>query len=216
MRNKFDAQLEHLNRELIQMGALCERSLGLIAEELLNGDLTHNAEVIAAEYAIDQKERDIEQLCLKLLLQQQPVAHDLRQISAALKMITDMERIGDQTQDIAEILQYGTLGALYHEHVLVQMAQAAMRMVNSSIDAYVHGDAVLAEMVIRQDDEIDHLFLKEREELITVIAADQQNGEIALDQMMIAKYLERIGDHAVNIANWVYFSITGSHGRDAE
>lgn len=113
----------------------------------------------------------------------------------------------------SELIQ---MGALYHEHVLVQMAQAAMRMVNSSIDAYVHGDAVLAEMVIRQDDEIDHLFLKEREELITVIAADQQNGEIALDQMMIAKYLERIGDHAVNIANWVYFSITGSHGRDAE
>ena len=129
-------------------------------------------------------------------------------------MITDMERIGDQTQDIAEILNYGTLGALYHDHVLVQMAKAAMQMVTGSVDAYVRNDAALAEAVMRQDDEVDRLFLREREELIAIIAADPQSGEIALDQMMIAKYFERIGDHAVNIANWVYFSITGSHGRD--
>ena len=215
MRNKFDEQLELLNRELIEMGALCERSLKIIVDELLSGDMTHNEEVIHAESEIDQKERDIEQLCLKLLLQQQPVAGDLRQISAALKMITDMERIGDQTQDIAEILNYGTLGALYHDHVLVQMAKAAMQMVTGSVDAYVRNDASLAEAVMRQDDEVDRLFLREREELIAIIAADSQSGEIALDQMMIAKYFERIGDHAVNIANWVYFSITGSHGRDA-
>ncbi len=214
MRNKFDEQLELLNRELIEMGALCERSLKIIVDELLSGDMTHNEEVIHAESEIDQKERDIEQLCLKLLLQQQPVAGDLRQISAALKMITDMERIGDQTQDIAEILNYGTLGALYHDHVLVQMAKAAMQMVTGSVDAYVRNDAALAEAVMRQDDEVDRLFLREREELIAIIAADPQSGEIALDQMMIAKYFERIGDHAVNIANWVYFSITGSHGRD--
>ena len=208
MRNKFDEQLELLNRELIEMGALCERSLQIIVDELLSGDMTHNEEVIHAESEIDQKERDIEQLCLKLLLQQQPVAGDLRQISAALKMITDMERIGDQTQDIAEILNYGTLGALYHDHVLVQMAKAAMQMVTGSVDAYVRNDASLAEAVMRQDDEVDRLFLREREELIAIIAADPQSGEIALDQMMIAKYFERIGDHAVNIANWVYFSIT--------
>lgn len=214
MRNKFDEQLELLNRELIEMGALCERSLKIIVDELLSGDMTHNEDVIQAESEIDQKERDIEQLCLKLLLQQQPVAGDLRQISAALKMITDMERIGDQTQDIAEILNYGTLGALYHDHVLVQMAKAAMQMVTGSVDAYVRNDAALAEAVMRQDDEVDRLFLREREELIAIIAADPQSGEIALDQMMIAKYFERIGDHAVNIANWVYFSITGSHGRD--
>ena len=214
MRNKFDEQLELLNRELIEMGALCERSLKIIVDELLSGDMTHNEEVIHAESEIDQKERDIEQLCLKLLLQQQPVAGDLRQISAALKMITDMERIGDQTQDIAEILNYGTLGALYHDHVLVQMAKAAMQMVTGRGDAYVRNDAALAEAVMRQDDEVDRLFLREREELIAIIAADPQSGEIALDQMMIAKYFERIGDHAVNIANWVYFSITGSHGRD--
>lgn len=215
MRNKFDEQLELLNRELIEMGALCERSLKIIVEELLNGDMTHNEEVIQAESAIDQKERDIEQLCLKLLLQQQPVARDLRQISAALKMITDMERIGDQTQDIAEILNYGTLGALYHDHVLVQMAKATMQMVTSSVDAYVRKDVALVEEVMRQDDEVDSLFLRGREELTAVIAADPQSGEMALDQLMIAKYFERIGDHAVNIANWVYFSITGNHGRDA-
>lgn len=215
MRNKFDEQLELLNRELIEMGALCERSLKIIVEELLNGDMTHNEEVIQAESAIDQKERDIEQLCLKLLLQQQPVARDLRQISAALKMITDMERIGDQTQDIAEILNYGTLGALYHDHVLVQMAKATMQMVTSSVDAYVRKDVALVEEVMRQDDEVDSLFLREREELTAVIAADPQSGEMALDQLMIAKYFERIGDHAVNIANWVYFSITGNHRRDA-
>ena len=214
MRNKFDEQLELLNRELIEMGALCERSLKIIVDELLSGDMTHNEDVIQAEATIDQKERDIEQLCLKLLLQQQPVARDLRQISAALKMITDMERIGDQTQDIAEILNYGTLGALYHDHVLVQMAKATMQMVTGSVDAYVRKDVALAETVMRQDDEVDRLFLREREELIAIIAADPQSGEIALDQMMIAKYFERIGDHAVNIANWVYFSITGSHGRD--
>ena len=215
MRNRFDEQLELLNRELIEMGALCERSLKIIVEELLHGDMTHNEDVIQAESAIDQKERDIEQLCLKLLLQQQPVAGDLRQISAALKMITDMERIGDQTQDIAEILNYGTLGALYHDHVLVQMAKATMQMVTSSVDAYVRKDVALVEEVMRQDDEVDSLFLREREELTAVIAADPQSGEMALDQLMIAKYFERIGDHAVNIANWVYFSITGNHGRDA-
>ena len=215
MRNKFDEQLELLNRELIEMGALCERSLEIIIEELLSGDLSRNEEVIRAEAVIDQKERDIEQLCLKLLLQQQPVARDLRQISAALKMITDMERIGDQTQDIAEILDYDTLGALYPEHVLVKMARTTMQMVTGSVDAYVRKDLSLVKAVLEQDDEVDDLFLNEREELIAVIAADRRNGENALDQLMIAKYFERIGDHAVNIANWVYFSITGSHGRDA-
>ena len=214
MRNRFDEQLELLNRELIEMGAMCEHSLKMIAEALQSGDLRHNEDVIQIESAIDQKERDIEQLCLKLLLQQQPVAKDLRQISAALKMITDMERIGDQTQDIAEILNYGTLGALYRDHVLVQMAKATMRMVTGSVDAYVKKDVVLAESVMKQDDEVDRLFVKEREELITVIAADPRNGESALDQLMIAKYFERIGDHAVNIANWVKFSITGSHRSD--
>lgn len=214
MRNKFDAQLELLNQELIAMGALCERSLAIIAEVLQSGELARNDEVIQAEAEIDQKERDIEQLCLKLLLQQQPVARDLRQISAALKMITDMERIGDQTQDIAEILNVGVLTIQDCDGTLVQMAQATMKMVTGSVDAYVQKDLDLAEQVMQHDDVVDRLFVEEREALIAGIAADPQSGEAALEQLMIAKYFERIGDHAVNIANWVRFSITGSHRRE--
>lgn len=214
MRNKFDEQLELLNRELIEMGALCERSLQLIADVLQNGDLSYTDEVIHAESEIDQKERDIEQLCLKLLLQQQPVARDLRQISAALKMITDMERIGDQTQDIAEILNVGNVMAPDRNQTLTEMAQATMKMVTGSVDAYVRKDLELAEQVKQYDDVVDKLFIQEREALISNIASNPHEGEIALDQLMIAKYFERIGDHAVNIAYWVSFSITGSHGRD--
>lgn len=216
MRNKFDAQLELLNRELIEMGALCERSLEIISEVLQNGDLARTDEVIAAEEEIDQKERDIEQLCLKLLLQQQPVARDLRLISAALKMITDMERIGDQTQDIAEILNVGNIIDSDRNLTLAQMAQATMKMVTGSVDAYVRKELELAEDVITYDDVVDKLFTEEREVLIAKIAANPQSGETALDQLMIAKYFERIGDHAVNIAKWVKFSITGTHGRGIE
>ncbi len=214
MRNKFDAQLELLNRELIAMGALCERSLAVIAEVLQSGDLARNDEVIQLEEEIDHKERDIEQLCLKLLLQQQPVARDLRQISAALKMITDMERIGDQTPEIAEILNVGVLTPQSCDGTLVQMAQATMKMVTGSVDAYVQKDLALAETVVQQDDVVDRLFVEEREALVAGIAAAPQSGEAALDQLMIAKYFERIGDHAVTIANWVRFSITGSHRRE--
>lgn len=214
MRNRFDQQLEQLNRELIEMGALCERSLSILADVLQNGDLARNDEVIRAEEEIDQKERDIEQLCFKLLLQQQPVARDLRQISAALKMITDMERIGDQTQDIAEILNMGTMLDVDRNATLIQMAQATMKMVTGSVDAYVRKDLDLAEQVKQYDDVVDKLFNDEREALIAEIIANPQDGELALDQLMVAKYFERLGDHAVNIANWVSFSITGSHGRD--
>lgn len=215
MRNRFDEQLEQLNRELIAMGALCERSLSILVDVLQSGDLARNDEVIRAEEEIDQKERNIEQLCLKLLLQQQPVARDLRQISAALKMITDMERIGDQTQDIAEILNMGTMLDVDRNTTLIQMAQATMKMVTGSVDAYVRKDLDLAEQVKQYDDVVDKLFNDERKLLVTEIAANPQNSEMALDQLMVAKYFERLGDHAVNIANWVSFSITGSHGRDA-
>ena len=215
MRNKFDEQLELLNRELIAMGALCERSLSILADVLQTGDLSHTEEVIRAEEEIDQKERDIEQLCLRLLLQQQPVARDLRQISAALKMITDMERIGDQTQDIAEILNIGNVLDANRNNTLIRMAQATMKMVTGSVDAYVRKDLDLAESVKQYDDIVDQLFDEERTALIAEITAKPQMGETALDQLMIAKNFERLGDHAVNIANWVSFSITGSHGRDA-
>lgn len=216
MRNKFDEQLELLNRELIAMGALCERSLEIISDILQTGDLARTDEVIAAEEEIDQKERDIEQLCLKLLLQQQPVARDLRLISAALKMITDMERIGDQTQDIAEILNVGNVINSDRNLTLAQMAQATMKMVTGSVDAYVRKELELAEDVICYDDVVDKLFSEEREVLIANIASNPQNGEMALDQLMVAKYFERIGDHAVNIAKWVKFSITGTHERGIE
>lgn len=214
MRNKFDLQLELLNRELIEMGALCERALSVIAAVLQNGNLASLEEAIKLEEEIDHMESEIEQLCLRLLLQQQPVARDLRLISSALKMITDMERIGDQTQDIADILKMGNIKPAENA-TLEQMAQATMKMVTGSVDAYVQKDLVLVEEVLRSDDEVDRLFLEERELLIATVAADPQSGEQALDQLMVAKYFERIGDHAVNIVNWVSFSVTGKHGRDA-
>lgn len=214
MRNKFDLQLELLNRDLIEMGALCERALSVIAKVLQSGELALLEESNKLEEEIDHMESEIEQLCLRLLLQQQPVARDLRLISAALKMITDMERIGDQTQDIADILKVGNIEPTGSD-TLIKMAQATMKMVTGSVDAYVQKDLVLTEDVFQSDDEVDRLFLEEREALIAGIAANPQSGAVALDQLMIAKYFERIGDHAVNIANWVRFSVTGKHGRDA-
>ena len=214
MRNKFDLQLELLNRDLIEMGALCERALSVIAKVLQSGELALLEESNKLEEEIDHMESEIEQLCLRLLLQQQPVARDLRLISAALKMITDMERIGDQTQDIADILKVGNIKPTGSD-TLIKMAQATMKMVTGSVDAYVQKDLVLTEEVFQSDDEVDRLFLEEREVLIAGIAANPQSGAVALDQLMIAKYFERIGDHAVNIANWVRFSVTGKHGRDA-
>lgn len=214
MRNKFDLQLELLNRDLIEMGALCERALSVIAKVLQSGELTLLEESNKLEEEIDHMESEIEQLCLRLLLQQQPVARDLRLISAALKMITDMERIGDQTQDIADILKVGNIEPTESD-ILIKMAQATMKMVTGSVDAYVQKDLVLTEEVFQSDDEVDRLFLEEREVLIAGIAANPQSGAVALDQLMIAKYFERIGDHAVNIANWVRFSVTGKHGGEA-
>lgn len=214
MRNKFDLQLELLNRDLIEMGALCERALSVIAKVLQSGELALLEESNKLEEEIDHMESEIEQLCLRLLLQQQPVARDLRLISAALKMITDMERIGDQTQDIADILKVGNIEPTGSD-TLIKMAQATMKMVTGSVDAYVQKDLILTEEVFQSDDEVDRLFLEEREVLIAGIAANPQSGAVALDQLMIAKYFERIGDHAVNIANWVRFSVTGKHGRDA-
>ena len=158
--------------------------------------------------------RSIESLCLKLLLQQQPVARDLRQISAALKMITDMERIGDQAEDIAEIVSFLD-GAAEHDDLLRQMAQAVIRMVTDSVDAYVKQDTNLAKRVIARDDQVDEYFSQVKRRLIGCIARDPENGESVLDLLMIAKYYERIGDHATNIAEWVIFSVTGAHPPEA-
>ena len=214
MRSRFDEQLAILNRELIDMGALCEEAIALAAKALTDKDKTMAAKVAAMDAEIDQKERNIESMCLKLLLQQQPVARDLRQISAALKMITDMERIGDQAEDISEIVI--TLDGRYAENsaLLKGMAESAIQMVTESVDAYVKRDTALAHKVIEMDDIVDDYFDQVKAELISKIAGEPADGEYALDLLMIAKYLERIGDHAVNIAEWVIFSVTGRHGEE--
>lgn len=211
MRLKFDEQLALLNKELISMGALCEEAIALAAKGLMESNSSISSKVHVIEDEIDQKERDIEALCLKLLLQQQPVARDLRQISAALKMITDMERIGDQAEDISEII--GFLGGRTVDDCdhINDMANATIKMVTDSVDAFVKQDVDLAYSVLNHDDVVDDLFLKVRSSLINMLSNNRDDGEYALDLLMIAKYFERIGDHATNIAEWVLFSITGEH-----
>ena len=211
MRDRFNEQLEELHIELIQMGALCEDAISAAAEALLKNDLPLAEKARAAEREIDQKERDVESLCLKLLLQQQPVAKDLREISAALKMISDLERIGDQAADIAELTRFVRLpdgSGLLH---IADMARAVIAMVTDSVDSFVRRDLTLARGVCAADDRVDELFERVKEELITFIAADPTAGEQGLDLLMVAKYLERIGDHATNVAEWVEYSITGVH-----
>lgn len=209
MRSRFDEQLELLNAEMIHMGAMCEEVIALAASALAEGNMKTAARIAPVDKEIDQKERDIENLCMKLLLQQQPVAGDLRQISAALKMITDMERIGDQAEDIAEIITFlGGRTAPEHSRIR-EMAKAAIKMVTDSVDAYVKHDTELAEQVIAYDDVIDGYFHNVKTSLIELIAEKPAGGEYALDLLMIAKYFERIGDHATNIAEWVLYSITG-------
>ena len=212
MRKTFDQQLEQLGAELTHMGALCETAIASAAQALENRDTELAKRAIHADQEIDQAERDIERLCLKLLLQQQPVARDLRQISSALKMITDMERIGDQAADISEIVLYIADGYVIPELADIGvMARAASTMVTRSVAAYVQRDLELAKEVIASDDEVDELFNRVKEELIDLIAKNPGCGQQALDFLMIAKYLERIGDHATNIAEWVEFSILGRH-----
>lgn len=211
MRSRFDEQLALLNKELIEMGALCEEVIALASQSLTEGNTALAAKVSPLDAEIDRKEREIESLCLKLLLQQQPVAKDLRQISAALKMITDMERIGDQAEDIAEIVTFLGGRGTEDSELLRDMARSTIRMVSGSVDAYVKRDTAIAEKVIAEDDTVDDYFARVKKALISRIAADPADGEFALDVLMIAKYFERIGDHAVNIAEWVIFSVTGEH-----
>ena len=211
MRSRFDEQLALLNRELIEMGALCEEVIALASKALTEQDTALARRVAPLDTERDQKERTIESMCLKLLLQQQPVARDLRQISAALKMITDMERIGDQAEDIAEIVTFLDGHTAENDDLLREMAKAVIKMVTESVDAYVRRDTALAEKVIADDDTVDRYFDDIKHRLIGSIARDPDGGEYALDVLMIAKYFERIGDHATNIAEWVIFSITGVH-----
>lgn len=217
MRSRFDRQLETLNTMLIEMGMQVETAIAASIEALKKQDTLLAKKAIASDAEIDRQEKDIEALCLRLLLQQQPVARDLRLISAALKMITDMERIGDQAADIAEISMY--LSQAPHvaapEHI-PRMAEATSKMVTESIDAFVKKDLELANQVIAYDDVVDGLFDAVKNDLIELIGADSTLGGQAIDLLMIAKYLERIGDHATNIAEWVVFSITGRHGDGSE
>ena len=211
MRNRFDEQLALLKKELIEMGALCEEVIAKASEALTRGDVALAATVAPLDGQIDRKERDIESLCLRLLLQQQPVARDLRKISAALKMITDMERIGDQAEDIAEIVTFLKGRTGQNDDLLREMARSTIKMVTESVDAFVKHDIMLAEKVVAYDDVVDNYFEQVKDELIARIAENPNDGEYALDLLMIAKYFERIGDHAVNIAEWVMFSVTGVH-----
>ena len=211
MRNRFDEQLFELNREIIEMGAMCEEAIASAAKALSTGDMKLAAKVCENSSAIDQMERDIEGRCMKLLLHQQPVARDLRQISAALKMITDMERIGDQAEDIAEIVTFLNGHTMEGMELIEEMARATIEMVMSSVDAFVKKDVELAEKVIEQDDVVDDYFSKVKYGIISMIAENSTDGEFALDLLMISKYFERIGDHATNIAEWVIYSVTGKH-----
>ncbi len=211
MRNRFDEQLALLNTELIKMGALCEEVISLAASALTESNMDLARNIAPLDREIDEKERSIESICLRLLLQQQPVARDLRQISAALKMVTDMERIGDQAEDIAEIITFLN-GRARMEHIQIrEMAKATSKMVTDSVEAYVRQDMNLADAVVASDDVVDNYFNLVKQSLIGLIARNPEEGEYALDLLMIAKYFERIGDHATNIAEWVQFSILGYH-----
>ena len=213
MRNKFDEQLQLLEEMLTHMGELCELAIAKATKALSEGDVAQAKEIIAADEEIDQLEKDIERLCLKLLLQQQPVAKDLRRISAALKMITDMERIGDQTADIAEIIVTSDMTSkIVNVEEIGKMAAADSKMVRDSVSAYVERDLELATEVQVSDDKVDEMFEEIKATLVEMIADNKgENGSVGIDIIMITKYLERIGDHATNIAEWVEFSITGVH-----
>ncbi|MCM1508697.1 MAG: phosphate signaling complex protein PhoU [Ruminococcus flavefaciens] len=211
MRERFEKQLFQLNTELMQMGALCEEAISYAVKCLTerNPEMKENA--IETEKMIDHKERDIESLCMKLLIHQQPVATDFRMITSALKMISDMERIGDQAEDIAEIAEYITKTDFQSQVHITDMAETAVNMVMNSIDSYVKKSTDIAYSVIAMDDRMDRLFIKTKNQLINAVQNGTDNAESLIDMLMIAKYFERIGDHAENVAEWVIFSLTGSH-----
>ena len=212
MRTRFDQQLEKLHVELIKMGSLCEQAITLAASSLEVQEKNTLHKVAALESEVDAKEREIEDICMRLLLQQQPVARDLRRISASLKMITDMERIGDQTADIADIVIATKSTEEKNLKDINRMAEATVKMVRDSVSAYVQKDLELARRVMAADDEVDDLFDLVKGDLVKFISDHKGSaGDEAIDLIMIAKYLERIGDHATNIAEWVEFSITGIH-----
>jgi len=209
MKTRFDEQVDQLNAQMIEMGAMIETTIEDACTALQNADLPKARAIIEADSTVDRKEREIESLCIRMLLTRQPVAHDLRVVSSALKMITDMERIGDHAADISEIVTFLDYSAAMQPEHFGAMSRAAIDMVHRAIDAYVHQDVALAREVITSDDEVDELFMDVKHELIELLGADASSGGEALDLLMIAKYFERIGDHATNIAEWVEYSVTG-------
>ena len=211
MRVFFQEQLHQLNQEMIRMGAACEEIIELASRSLTgySADLAKSVRIVGAQ--IDESERTIETICMKLLLRQQPVARDLRIISAAMKMITDMERIGDQCEDIVEIVPHITAHPDEKFPKIREMAKAAQAMVTEAVDAYVKQELPLARKVMAHDDVVDDYFTRVKSGIIDIIAAEPAQGEFALDLLMIAKYFERIGDHCTHIAEWVEFSVTGVH-----
>lgn len=211
MRMNFDRQLDHLNIELIKMGSLCEEAIGKTGIILTQNDMTLIEQVFELEEQIDRKHREIENLCMKLIMQQQPVAGDFRIVSSTFKMISDLERIGDQASDIAEILGYigGKTSAV--SAVIADMARACIKMLTDSIDSFVKRDADTAKKVMDYDDVVDDLFTKAKIEITEMIRQEPENGELCIDLLMIAKYFERIGDHTTNIAEWVQYAVTGKY-----
>ncbi len=211
MRVHYDHQLEQLNQELTKMGQLCEQIIDLASRLLDTWDTGLVGQVKTIGGEIDEMERSIETVCMRLLLRQQPVARDLRFISAALKIITDLERIGDQAEDIVEILPQIHGDTQENRQKIRDMAKHAMSMVNQSVDAYIRQDVTLAKAVLIHDDIVDGDFVQIKKELIQAIARNPEQGEDTLDLLMIAKYFERIADHATNVAEWVIYGVTGTH-----
>ncbi len=208
MRTKFDFQLNKLNDEMIRMGTAIEKNIELAVEALVKLNVDVAKQVMVNDDMIDQMQRDIESICFNLLIQQQPVARDLRTITAAMKMVTDMERIGDHAADISELtLLIAKQGSIIKIDTIIEMASEAMEMLIKSVDAYTQRKADIAYWVINRDDVVDNLFIKIKDELIEMIRKDDNRGELEVDLLMIAKYLERIADHATNIAEWVLYSL---------
>jgi len=209
MRSHFDEQLHLLNEEMIHMGSLIEQMIEQACEVIVTRDQEVARTIMQGDNQVDRKEREIETLCLRLILMQQPVARDLRLVSSALKMITDMERIGDQAADISEIITMPIKGPLYtYPDQLRRMGESAGKMVHQSIDAFVSRDVALAHEVIESDDIVDGFFTEVKQELLHTMKKHPEFGIQLLDALMIAKYLERIGDHATNIAEWVEYAVT--------
>lgn len=211
MREQFNAQLKSLNEEMVSFGALCEKAI----TDAIQALRTHDVELAKAtyknDYVIDQKERTIESQCLNLILQQQPIASDLHLISASLKMITDLERIGDQASDIAEIAMNLDYSESNQFDLIFSMADVAISMVNDSISAFIKRDMQLAQEVEERDDQLDEMLAQSKQNLSKLISEHGHNADTILDLLMISKYLERIGDHACNVAQWVIFCVTGEH-----